>query len=717
MEWLLFWIFVLIIMGLALACCCVKSVRRACCWHGCNVECCKRLNVMTDDLTYPPIMQLKADIKMEKDKGRRKALKKELSAAKKKQKRKGSTYPNIFKTVKEIRKEQDSKTLNKKSDSESKTDIDRVEMQNIIKLQSQSSNVLEKDGSNVKFNKNLELKQDENGQFYLEKKWNIEKDTQVGTCMKVIYNSWLFSPTTFFLWEIGIVMLFSFFLDISLTSSVRTALDTYIVAFVGIFSVLLSLIFANGVEKNKENKRLFQALCGDIKAMAMYLGALTNNKDKYVTTDKDPNDENKGFATIRTRDTYEVEVEKIRLLLAVLAPVAKHVLRNAPSPNNPNYKKLDDKFRIRIEIPDETTCGGMIQQMLIRWGLVEPESNQDDSQSWANLNKNSDVNQIKVYLFEKIKKVSEDSGMDLFEVVMYCLLDAINELNELPYKYLGDARYSKERDLITKWQHIYGSWGTMASITTYRQPTLVHLTIFICLSLYTVATTVLNRNLAYVNFTVGDGGDPYSYYSDWTGSVEVLGDIDVVGTIDWWYFRYYVIVKSIFQILPFTWLYFLSNHIGKPFKKNMPDAEVISKDASDTQYQVSNLMANRACIDAWDMVQDYSKELSTLDRDTYKYTTGTLYPFRQQEEVKKNNIKKIRDSFDKKRQESRRNRKTKRRSLTPAQLEAASKATLEEGSKDKGGDDNEVRKRLPTTSETNTNTNNVRKIRFKNVNF
>lgn len=677
MEWVLFYIIVVIIVVLLLACCCVKRVRKACCWHGCNLECCKRIEA-------------------------------------------GDSYTNIFKKVKQLR---DNTKTDKKTNDNGESKSGDIEMAKIFKLQSQTSNTIDEKGEKVKFKDvDLELKQkDVNGktQFYLEKKWNIEKDTGVGKCMKWIYNSWLFSPLAFFIWEIGIVILFAFLFDISLSSSVRTALDTYVVAFVGIFSVLLSLIFANGVEKNKENKRLFQALCGDIKAMAMWFGALTNDNDKYTTTDKDPDDEYSEYATIRTRDTYEVEVEKIRLLLAVLAPVAKHVLRNAPSPNNPNYYKLDDKLRIRIEIPDETTWGGWFQQLLIQFGVVEPENEQDESQAWANLDKKSDVNKIKVYLYEKIRRVADKSGMDLFEVVMYCLLDTINVLNE--QEYLGKARYAKERDFITKWQHIYGSWGTMASITTYKQPTLVHLTIFFCLSLYTVATTIVNRNLAYINFTVGDGGDPYSYYSDWTASVAIEGDMDVMWSGDWWYFHWYVIVKSIFQILPFTWLYFLSNHIGQPFKKGMPDAEVISKDASDTQYQVSNLMTNRACLDAWDMVQPYSTQLTALNRDTYASSVGVLYPFKTQEEEKRKNVNNTRrattknEEYEKKLNTSREKRRTRRGSLNANALAKARRKALEEGgSKGDDGDGSKVRQRLSSIPE---GPKNVRKIRFKNVNF
>ena len=125
-------------------------------------------------------------------------------------------------------------------------------MQPIARLQSQASNVLDEQGQNLTFNKNLELKLDgETGQYYLEKKWNVEKDTQIGNCMKLIYNSWLFSPTTFFIWEIGIVVLFTFVFNISLSGSVRTALAR-ILWHLLVSSVYYFPLFLQMVEKIKK---------------------------------------------------------------------------------------------------------------------------------------------------------------------------------------------------------------------------------------------------------------------------------------------------------------------------------------------------------------------------------------------------------------------------------------------------------------------------------
>ena len=82
------------------------------------------------------------------------------------------------------------------------------------------------------------------------------------------------------------------------------------------------------------------------------------------------------------------------------------------------------------------------------------------------------------------------------------------------------------------------------------------------LAAYTIAITI--RQSKRTQFTVGFNGD--DYFSDWTN--EGFGDAaDEMWSEDWISIHVYVFFKSFFQILPFTWFYFLSKHIGQPFKK------------------------------------------------------------------------------------------------------------------------------------------------------
>ena len=187
-----------------------------------------------------------------------------------------------------------------------------------------------------------------------------------------------------------------------------------------------------------------------------------------------------------------------------------------------NYDYLDDKYRIKKVFKNDlwSRIRNRDNPITFRgydlfWFLRGPEQYEPDhSQAWSKLvycdtkrtgdglefvydpkgktrqepltrvKKRCKDNQTKVYLYRKIKYISDTTNMDLFEVVMYCLLDQINILQERGG--VLDNQYAKERDLIMKWQHIYGSWGTMYSLSTYDQPSTVHFTI--CLSLLFIHT-------------------------------------------------------------------------------------------------------------------------------------------------------------------------------------------------------------------------------------
>ena len=78
--------------------------------------------------------------------------------------------------------------------------------------------------------------------------------------MEIISNPVLWSLVIFI--EVVLVAVFA-------EELIDSQMDLYIAtvsAFSALFSVLIALLFSSGMEKNKENKRLYQALCGDIKA-------------------------------------------------------------------------------------------------------------------------------------------------------------------------------------------------------------------------------------------------------------------------------------------------------------------------------------------------------------------------------------------------------------------------------------------------------------------
>lgn len=414
-----------------------------------------------------------------------------------------------------------------------------------------------------------------------------------------------------------------------LNDSAIYLLQSFNIAFTALYSVLIALIFQNAIEKNKENKKLFQALCGDIKAMAIWICALTDDKEKYKFECVDESDCEKGINKIEASKNVEAQFAKIRYLLSVLAPVAKHVLRNAEEPDNPTYDQLDDKYRIRVTY-STNGCYKRLQE----WGLMAMNIETDTSQTWRKLSDAAEKairnntpknkpNMIKVYLYRKIKRVQETSSMDLFETLMYCLLDEINRLRE--YKIgLSEKDYAKERDLISKWQHIYGSWGPMASLTSYRVPATVQYTMFISLFLYAISMSLYMKSQSLTKFnkeSVTCCSD--SWYSEQP-------------SLD--YINAYCVGLSFLQVFPFAWFYFLAERISQPFKKNNADSDIIDKDAKDTQEQTNKLMDTRAVTDVKTLLEfdlGLDESLASTTRDSIQ--TGQLYP--EQKETKKKKIR------------------------------------------------------------------------------
>lgn len=81
---------------------------------------------------------------------------------------------------------------------------------------------------------------------------------------------------------------------------------------------MLVMTLSSGLSKYREEIRLFEALTGDIKAMAMLATHLSYDGQKY---DLDKNN------NLKYRMNVEEQFDKIKLLLAVLAPSARMVLK------------------------------------------------------------------------------------------------------------------------------------------------------------------------------------------------------------------------------------------------------------------------------------------------------------------------------------------------------------------------------------------------------
>ena len=326
----------------------------------------------------------------------------------------------------------------------------------------------------------------------------------------------------------------------------------------GVYSILLALMFTNAITRYKESKKLYDALCGDVKAFAIWLSTLSQDSVKYNYSLSTYVGEGLGrglglnqakLENKQIDDTFD----KMRMLLAVLAPLAKRVVRHAhhesifflDNLSKPDIRRLDDKYRIK----ETKTCGCFtkytelsklklfcelpgdkcyqVKVTLTKTNLrlhnktyaeflyamktaetekarqkVYNEYKEYDFTSWGSPGQ---VNRNKRELFGKVKDVSDKTGMNLFECALYCLLDYVNEVNELEMGIDG----GNERDLIMKWNHIYNSYGSLMSYNTYMQPLIIRFAIVVSLYIYTIAVTVSMKENGESMLVVFGSTSPY----------------------------------------------------------------------------------------------------------------------------------------------------------------------------------------------------------------
>ena len=229
---------------------------------------------------------------------------------------------------------------------------------------------------------------------------------------------------------------------------------------------LFPLFFMNRINKFQTSRLLFQSLCGDVKAMAIYLCSLTDDLEKYELYDQ----ENRDSRIKKIKEHAFYYYIKMRYMLCVLPAAAKHVLRG-----DADVKKLDDKFRVKLT--KICTCCGV-------WTRYKPIQ-----EAWSSTNSNT----LEKSLFNQIDNLQKDSGIDLFEACMLVLLDIIHEIQ------LRELGYSLpiERDFIGCWNRVYGAWGPLYTNNTSRPPALVNALFYFTFMAYSIVIpwTYLNHSL------------------------------------------------------------------------------------------------------------------------------------------------------------------------------------------------------------------------------
>jgi hypothetical protein len=361
----------------------------------------------------------------------------------------------------------------------------------------------------------------------------------------------------------------------------------------GLYNMVLALMFTSAIQRYKESKKLYSALCGDVKAFAIWLTTLSQDHVKYnLIISKDTK---KFQGNVRSNVVIDDTFEKVRMLLAVLAPVVKRVIRRA---NNDlsvitdrerlDYNKLDDKYHVQ-----QITYCCCIKKWVETSGLktITEDEKVEFKEAMGNLSSNSDKKLIdniyskysrynmdawgsllqtdknKKVIFEKVKMVSDKTDMNLFEVLMYCLLDEVNDLNE---RDMGIDN-GNERDLISKWNNIYQAYGSLMSYNKYVEPLAIRIILVSSLIVYSVAAT----------FMIRDDGN----LSIWI---------------------------ALANIAPYLMVWMLTNLLVSPFsRRTFFVVENVTSEGRETQRHVNKLLE---CRSNFDNVDFYRKKQSNAKR-------------------------------------------------------------------------------------------------------
>ena len=226
-------------------------------------------------------------------------------------------------------------------------------------------------------------------------------------------------------------------------------------------------------------------------------------------------------------------------------------------------------------------------------------SRQRDYRRWSDECELGKCPGVEKSLYNKIKTISEETTMDLFETEMSVLLDEITRLSENKLGF-GEGKNVLEH-LIYKWHDIYGSYGTLQSIAKYSEPFSVLSyragMLFAYSFLVPYKYIQLHDTWRYGKKTTLTGvyanGDNFSYAGNAQG---FLPDPYI-----YW---------SVLETLVFAYMWWCGYYIRKPFSKSLLRRYAIcgrqknvDKITEDTQIQVNNLINNARRYDE----QDYKR--------------------------------------------------------------------------------------------------------------
>ena len=275
---------------------------------------------------------------------------------------------------------------------------------------------------------------------------------------------------------------------------------------------MLVMTLDTGIEKYREEIRLYEVLTGHIKSLTMFITHLTYDAQKYER-DED---------TIKYKDDVKDHYAKLRCVIAVLAPAARLVLKGKrlawcsteatayaqadKLETRKRYRKrnsrdsyLDDcSFSLRKcecnassvlccrpcfnrdyrRVPMPWSKHEQIKKALKEGNWEQffnyrvPENKRN---TYKNLLKAISPSALEFALFNKVTTIQETTDMDLFDTLATVLLDEIMVVSENALGFGNDEGSAVMSAVYAKWDAMYAAWGDMSSIKTYDEPNHVHI--------------------------------------------------------------------------------------------------------------------------------------------------------------------------------------------------------------------------------------------------
>ena len=210
----------------------------------------------------------------------------------------------------------------------------------------------------------------------------------------------------------------------------------------GLMIFMLTMALGSGLNKYREILRMYDEISGDIKALAMMMVHLTYDKQKY--------EYEKADKRIKFKEDIQRQYDKIKYLLSALPKVVVDTINNDGGNSGMRIRKpastcwkqsretIIDFFRaVRDGSTFSPFCGlserSLVQVTPKTWCYTCCYGNRMKYPNyWMDYEKNKGdeytniVNvSLQEALYKKITTIHKGTGMDAFECVMTCLLDAL----------------------------------------------------------------------------------------------------------------------------------------------------------------------------------------------------------------------------------------------------------------------------------------------------